>query len=78
MRIRWAASVYERHLPMLREVVEPTTREWIEDDADLRWMEGVPRERRVRIEELDDGKVEEWTDGSRMEGSTTAATRTEA
>jgi len=27
-RIQWAASVYERHLPMLREVAEPIIREF--------------------------------------------------
>jgi len=32
----------------------------------------------VRVEELDIDKVEEWTDGSRMEGRAAAATRTRA
>ena len=35
-RIRWAASVYGRHLPELREVAEPIVREWVEEDAELR------------------------------------------
>jgi len=36
----------------------------------LRWIQGEPRENReVRVEELDANAVEEWTDGSRMEGS---------
>ena len=36
-RIRWAASVYGRHLPELRKVAEPIVREWIEEDVDLQW-----------------------------------------
>ena len=76
-RIRWAASIYGRHLPELREVAEPILREWIEGDAELRWMKGVKGERGVRVEELRDiNRVEEWTDGSRMDGRAAAATRT--
>jgi len=75
-RIRWAASVYGRHLPELREVAEPILREWMEEDAELRWMKGVKGEREMRIEELDISRVEEWSDGSRMEGRAAAATRT--
>jgi len=66
-RIRWAASVYGRHLPEQREVVEPILREWVEEDAEMRWMEGCLKERTARIEELDEGGVEEWTDGSRID-----------
>lgn len=29
------------HLPELREVAEPIVWEWIEEDVELRWMEGV-------------------------------------
>jgi len=76
-RIRWAASVYGRHIPELREVAEPIIREWIEDDAELRWMKGVKsRGGEIRVVELDIIRVEEWTDGSRMEGRAAAATRT--
>jgi len=32
----------------------------------------------VRIEELDEPRVDEWSDGSRMEGGAAAATKTEA
>jgi len=74
-RIRWAASVYGRCLPELREIAEPTIREWVEEDAELRWMEGAPKgRRRVQVAELEEGKVEEWTDGSRMDGRAAAAT----
>jgi len=75
-RIRWAASVYGRHLPELREVAEPILREWIEEDAELRWMEGTKGKGVVRVEELDASRVHEWTDGSRMDGRAAAATRT--
>jgi len=77
-RIRWAASVYGRHLPELREVAEPILREWIEEDAELRWMEGVNGEREVKVVQLEEERVAEWTDGSRMEGRATAATRKKA
>jgi len=76
-RIRWAASVYGRHVPELKEVAEPIIREWVEEDAQLRWMNGTKgRGREIRVEELDIRRVEEWTDGSRMEGRAAAATRT--
>jgi len=78
-RIRWAASVYGRNIPALREIAEPIIRDYTEEDAELRWMGGCARgERRVRIEELDEGKVEEWSDGSRMEDRAAAATTTRA
>ena len=78
-RIRWAASVYGRHIPELRKVAEPILREWIEEDAELRWMEGSKAEpREVIICELDEGRVEQWADGSRMDGRAAAATRTKA
>jgi len=72
-RIRWAASVYGRHLPELREIAEPILREEVEEDAELRWMgeEGAgERKGKVKEEKLDEDRVEEWTDGSRMEGGT--------
>jgi len=78
-RIRWAASVYGRHIPELREIAEPILRDWIEEDAVLRWMEdGGRRERKVQVEELDEKRVQEWTDGSRIDGRAAAATRKRA
>jgi len=41
-------------------------------------MEGVHGQRKVTVEELDPGRVEEWSDGSRMDGRAAAATRTRA
>jgi len=78
-RIRWAASVYARNIPALREIAEPIIREWVEEDAELRWMGGrVMGERRIRVEALEEGRVEEWSDGSRMENRAAAATTTRA
>jgi len=77
-RVRWVASVYGRHLPELREVAESILREWVEADSELRWMEGCPKNRSVRVEDLEVDRVEEWSDGSRMEGRVAGATRTEA
>jgi len=75
-RIRWAVSVYGRHLPELREIAEPIIREWVEEDAELRWMKGVSTgDRELQVAELDEKGVEEWTDGSRIEGRAAAATR---
>lgn len=48
---RWAASVYGRHLPELREIAEPM----------LRWMKGaLAGQARITIVELDYEEVEEW------------------
>ena len=41
------------NVPELREVAEPILREWIEGESELRWMEGSPKGRVVRIEKLD-------------------------
>jgi len=78
-RIRWAASVYGRHMPELREIAEPILREWLEEDTVLRWMEGNNGGERVaRVVELDVERVQEWTDGSRMDGRAAAATTSKA
>jgi len=75
-RIRWAAPVYGRHIPELREIVEPFLRELLED-TELRWMKGSKGEQgRVEIEELRQEKVEEWADGSRSNERAARASRT--
>ena len=76
-RIRWAASVYARHLPELREVAELILRDVLEEDTEMRWMRGTDRSREVRLEvrELAEEEVEEWTDGSRMDDRAAGATR---
>ena len=76
-RIRWAASVYARHLPELRAVAEPILRDALGEECRLRWMKGGDPGKRVQIQvrELAVEEVEEWTDGSRMEGRVSGATR---
>jgi len=66
-RIRWAASVYTRHLPELREIVEPILQVVVEEDVELRWIGGG----RGRVE-----IAQEWPDGSCMEGRAAGSTRT--
>jgi len=77
-RVRWAASVLARHEQELREIAEPILRAALEEDTELRWMGKVDgRVRMLEIADLDEERVEEWTDGSRMEGRAAGATRTE-
>ena len=77
-RILWAASVYRRHLPELKEEAEQILRGVLGEDAELRWTSGdAPAGRKVRVEELDDDAVEKWSDDSRMDGRATGATRNE-
>jgi len=53
-------------LSELKDIAEEILRIVMGEDAELRWMERIPLRRlEVRIEEE---AVEEWTDGSRMEG----------
>jgi len=76
-KIRWAASVYARHLPELRAVAEPILRDALGEECQLRWMKGGDPGKSVQIQvrELVVEEVEEWTDGSRMEGRVSGATR---
>ena len=74
-RIPWAASVYARHLPELREIAEPILREAIEHDTELRWRQGGSKaDVKIKICELREHEVEEWSDGCRMDGKAAAAT----
>ena len=76
-RIRWAASVYGRHMPELRCIAEPILRDALGEEVTLRWMgKGTTRGGiEVEIKELNEDEVEEWTDGSRVEGRAAGATR---
>jgi len=76
-RIRWAASVYARHIPGLKKIAEPILMEILEEDTEMRWMKGVDRSKEIRVDvrELVEHEVEEWTDGSRMEERAAGATR---
>jgi len=69
--------VYARHMPELRKIAEPILRKVIEEDTELRWMQGPQSHGRVMIEvkELAEGEVEEWSDGSRIDGRAAGATR---
>ena len=60
-RVRWAASVYARHIPELREIAEPILRGVVEEDTELRWTRGTgPGAGKVEIEQLDGEREEEW------------------
>ncbi|KAF8427074.1 hypothetical protein EV426DRAFT_686742 [Tirmania nivea] len=74
-RIRWAASVYRRALPELREIAEGILKEVVEPDAVLHWMSGSGESmgREGCIAELNTEEVAAWSDGSRQEGVTAAA-----
>jgi len=70
-------SVYARHIPELRVVAEPILREILEEDTEMRWLQGKNQggKAKVQVKELVEGEVEEWTDGSMMEGRAAGATR---
>ena len=68
-RIRWAATIYGRHMLELRGKAEQILREFLEEDMVLTWRSrGDYGRREVQIEELDVDSVDEWTDGSRIGG----------
>lgn len=73
-RIRWAASVYERAVEELRRVGEKILRSCLDQATILRWPMG-PREKIAHLKFLEgmtEGGV--YTDNSRIEGQTAAAT----
>ena len=77
-RIRWAASVYGRHLTELRPIAEKILQQRYEGyKVQFRWMEHqldmAEREPFV-IRELNLQAVEEYSDGSRLDGAAAAAT----
>jgi len=41
-RVRWAASIYGRHLPEPRRKTEEILQSVLEEDSPLKWMRGVP------------------------------------
>jgi len=78
-RYRWAASVYGRNLPELREVAEAILQEIGDEDTEWRWMKGAREGKgNVSIRELDQAAVEEWTDGSRIDDRAAETTRTKS
>ena len=74
-RIRWAASVYERGVQELKEVAEGILSSCLEEGTILRWPEGSGK-KIGQLEVLEKGGV--YTDGSRIDGQTAAATITQA
>jgi len=61
----------------LRVIAEPIWREVLGEDVELWWMRGTKPERgKVEVEQLDEERVEKWSDGSRADGRAAAATRT--
>ena len=77
-RIRWAASVYGRHLPILREIAEEILQPIFEtENVKWNWMGGtVARNRRQEVvtKQWEEQAVMEYSDGSRMAGAATGAT----
>ena len=74
-RIRWAASTYERGIEELRGMAEVILKSCLSQETIFRWPKGV-RERTAELEGVTEGGV--YTDGSRIEGQTAAATITRA
>jgi len=57
-------------------IAEPILREAVEEDAELRWRQGVSRaDIRLSVRELAEQEVEEWSDGSKIDGRAAGATR---
>ena len=81
-KIRWAASMYGRHLPDLRAIVEKVIRNCDQGhNIELTWMEEeVPLLHRPKIEvtEYDEARATPYSDGSRLEGAAAAATTEQA
>ena len=80
-RVQWAASVYGRALPILREEAERVLRELLDPDVQLRGLTGLPVE--VEVVDFEEKCAVEYSDGNRAVGVrgslvTAAATRPES
>ena len=77
-KIRWAASVYGRHLPKLRQVAENILQQRYEwHNVQFRWMKcqlDMAERTSFTIRHMNLEEVEEYSDGSRLEGAVAAAT----
>ena len=77
-KIRWAASVYGRHLPILKDVAQRILSQTYETrDVQWRWMtEACPLTERkeVKLQEWNPDQTEEYSDGSRVEGAAAGGT----
>ena len=77
-KIRWVASVYGRHLPELQRVAEKILKQRYKGhNVQFRWMErqlDLAGRKPFMIQELNLEAVEEYSDGSRLDGAAAAAT----
>ena len=79
-KIRWAASVYGRYLPILKGTAEKILKEryrYEGHNISLQWMtEEVPLHLRprYRVTDFDEDHTDMYSDGSRIEGAAAAAT----
>ena len=74
-KVRWAASVYELGLTELQETAEEILRRHLDQGTVLRWPEGTGKQSpMLSPREPTEGGV--YTDGSRINNRTTAATIT--
>lgn len=81
-KIRWAASVYGRHLPALRHIAEKILQHRYEGhNLQFIWMEEqIPMTecKPFAGEAYDEKRVEEFSDGSRLDEAAAAATTKQA
>ena len=77
-KIRWAALVYGRHLPALRYIAEKILRQRYEGcNIQFNWIEQQVRmadRMPFAIQDLDGDRVQEYSDGSRLDEAAAAAT----
>jgi len=60
-RIWWAASVYARNVPELREIAEPILQEVLDEGLEMMWRQETKWESGVvEVVPLDRDRVEEW------------------
>ena len=72
-KVRWAASVYGRHILILRKRADEILAKLMDEGVDLVWMGGETKHRTgVTVNEECEGG--EFSDGSRTDGHTAAAT----
>ena len=81
-KIRWAASVYGRHLPALRITAERILKTAYKGH-NIKWQwldEEVPLSQRgeVKVKEWDEASTQEYSDGSRVGGAAAAETTRDA
>ena len=73
-KVRWAVSVYGRHIPVLRKRAEEILREHLEEGVDLIWMRGGTEHIAGGVTIKQEYEGGEFSDGSRRDGHKAAAT----